>query len=95
MASTAATLAFGLITEAVGLTLLVVALSYINAAQAQHPALAPAVATLRRAGVRYLFNDGHDDGGFTPHPPKQGKVEAYLGEAALDALDGLAAQPTG
>ncbi|MFJ8570403.1 flavoprotein [Streptomyces sp. NPDC093514] len=83
------TLALGLITEALGLPLPVVALPYINSAQAQHPALAPAVATLRKAEVRYLLDDGQDDGGFTPHPPKLGRVEAYPWGLALDVLDGF------
>lgn len=86
------TLALGLITEALGLPLPVVALPYINSAQARHPALAPAVATLRKAGVRYLLNDGHDHG-FTPHPPKHGRIEAYPWKVALDVLDGLGVLP--
>ncbi|MFJ3728674.1 flavoprotein [Streptomyces sp. NPDC090045] len=87
------TLALGLITEALGLPLPVVALPYINSAQAQHPALAPAVATLRKAGVRYLLDDGQDDGGFTPHAPKHGRVGAYPWGLALDVLDGFTDAP--
>ena len=83
------TLALGLITEALGMPdLPVVALPYINAAQAQHPALAPAVATLRAAGVEYLLDDGIGRG-FRPHPPKHGNVHAYPWELALDTLDEL------
>lgn len=83
------TLALGLITEALGIPERpVVALPYINAAQAQHPALAPAIATLRSAGVHYLLDDGNGPG-FRPHQPKQGNVDAYPWDLALDTLDTL------
>ncbi|UFR06944.1 flavoprotein [Streptomyces sp. Go40/10] len=80
------TLALGLLTEALGLPIPVIALPYINAAQAQHPALPRAVATLRRAGVRVLLHDAQEPEGFTPHPPKHGNVTAYPWAVALDAL---------
>ncbi|MET8566156.1 flavoprotein [Streptomyces flaveolus] len=80
------TLALGLLTEALGLDLPVVALPYINAAQAHHPALPRAVTTLRKAGVRILLNDDQEPNGFTPHRPKHGNVDAYPWDTALDAL---------
>lgn len=82
------TLALGLVTEAIGLDLPLVALPYLNAAQARHPALARSVAFLRDAGVRVLLDDGQGDGegGFRPHRPKHGDVEAYPWELALDNL---------
>ncbi|MFF8732766.1 flavoprotein [Streptomyces sp. NPDC015171] len=80
------TLALGLLTEALGLDLPVVALPYINAAQARHPALPRAVATLRGAGVRVLLHDDHEPVGFTPHRPKNGNVDAYPWQTAVDAL---------
>ncbi|WP_327257273.1 flavoprotein [Streptomyces sp. NBC_01244] len=81
------TLALGLITEALGMPdRPVVALPYINAAQAQHPALAPAIATLRGAGVHYLLDDGTGPG-FRPHQPKHGNVDAYPWTLALDTVD--------
>ena len=81
------TLALGLLTEGLGLGLPIVALPYINAAQAKHPALPRAVSTLREAGVRVLLDDGQDQGkGFVPHQPKRGHVEEYPWALALDAL---------
>ena len=82
------TLALGLLTEALGKTSLpIVALPYINNAQARHPALGRAVSTLRNAGVRVLLDDGQGHGeGFTPHPPGHGNVEAYPWDLALDNL---------
>ncbi|WP_432041034.1 flavoprotein [Streptomyces chartreusis] len=83
------TLALGLLTEGLGLGLPIVALPYINAAQAGHPALPRAVSTLRKAGVRVLLDDDHDEG-FVPHPPKRGRVDAYPWDLALDALPQVA-----
>lgn len=83
------TLALGLLTEGLGLDLPIVALPYLNSAQARHPALGRAVATLRKAGVRVLLNDGQEqdtESAFTPHRPKHGNVDAYPWNAALDAL---------
>ncbi|MEU3902034.1 flavoprotein [Streptomyces sp. NPDC045251] len=83
------TLALGLLTEGIGLGLPIVALPYINAAQAKHPALPRAVATLREAGVRVLLDDDQDEG-FVPHEPKRGRVEEYPWDLALDALPPVA-----
>ncbi|MGW1767704.1 flavoprotein [Streptomyces sp. NPDC002073] len=80
------TLALGLITEALGIPERpVVARPYINAAQAQHSALAPAITTLRTAGVHYLLDDGHGPG-FHPHQPKQGNADTYSWSLALDKI---------
>lgn len=76
------TLALGLITEAIGLRLPLVALPYLNEAQAAHPALDRSVAALREWGVTVLLGDG----GFVPHPPKHGKLDEYPWDAALDRL---------
>lgn len=76
------TLALGLVTEAIGLQLPVVALPYLNQAQAGHPALGRSVDFLRANGVTVLL--GGD--GFTPHIPKQGNVDAYPWDVALAAL---------
>jgi hypothetical protein len=82
------TLALGLVTEGLGLPLPIVALPYINQAQAQHPALPRAVSTLRAAGVSVLLDDGTPEGrgGFRPHRPKHGDVGAYPWDLALDVL---------
>ncbi|MGC0416503.1 flavoprotein [Embleya sp. AB8] len=76
------TLALGLLTEAIGLQLPVVALPYLNAAQAGHPALARNTTELRAAGVTVLL--GGD--GFVPHVPKHGDLDAYPWDVALAAL---------
>ncbi|MEU0389227.1 flavoprotein [Streptomyces chartreusis] len=82
------TLALGLVTEGLGLPLPIVALPYLNNAQAQHPALPRAVATLRAAGVRVLLEDGTPEGsgGFRPHPPQHGNVTAYPWGYAIATL---------
>ncbi|MEV4438655.1 flavoprotein [Streptomyces sp. NPDC049577] len=78
-AGTADTLALGLITEAIGLGLPIVALPHINAAQAAHPALDRSVATLRGAGVTVLLGEGGHD----PHAPQQG---TFPWQEAIGAL---------
>jgi Flavoprotein len=89
------TLALGLITEAAGRkihdtavslpTQPIVAMPYLNAWQAAHPAFEPAVERLRKAGVDVLL--GQD--GVTPHVPHtgQGKPSEFPWHRAVDALD--------
>ena len=48
-------LALGLLTEAIGKRLPVVALPFVNAAQAAHPAFQGSVDRLRAAGVQLLY----------------------------------------
>lgn len=76
------TLALGLVTEGIGLQLPVVALPYLNQAQAAHPALSRSVEFLRASGVTVLLGDG----GFVPHVPKHGDLDGYPWDAALAAL---------
>jgi hypothetical protein len=76
------TLALGLLTEGIGLGLPIVALPHFNEAQAKHPAVPRSVAILRESGVTVLLGDG----GFTPHPPRHGNLDAYPWDAALAAL---------
>ncbi|WP_327676230.1 flavoprotein [Kitasatospora sp. NBC_00458] len=76
------TLALGLITEALGLEIPIVALPHFNAAQAAHPAVPRSVRTLREAGVTLLLGEG----GFTPRPPGGSHLHAFPWQAALDAL---------
>ncbi|MGP9023182.1 flavoprotein (plasmid) [Streptomyces sp. BR1] len=76
------TLALGLITEAIGMNIPLVALPHWNDAQGRHPAVGRSVQELRDAGVKLLL--GGD--GFTPHAPRHGNLDAYPWQAALDAL---------
>ena len=76
------TLALGLITEGIGLSLPITALPHWNRAQHAHPAVARSVETLTAAGVNLLLGNG----GFVPHLPRQGNLEAYPWEAAIAQL---------
>ncbi|MDT0308374.1 flavoprotein [Streptomyces sp. DSM 44917] len=76
------TLALGLITEAIGLGVPLVALPYLNQAQAAHPAFARSVATLRASGVAVLLGEG----GFVPHPARKGTLETFSWDAGVAAL---------
>jgi phosphopantothenoylcysteine synthetase/decarboxylase len=76
------TLALGLITEAIGLRLPLVALPCLNQAQAAHPALGRSVDLLRANGVTVLLGDG----GFVPTAPQQGDLDRYPWDAAVAAL---------
>lgn len=84
-AGIADTLALGLITEAIGLDIPLVALPFLNAAQAAHPAFGRSVEELRKAGVQVLLGAA----GYTPHTPHQGSrnLPWYPWEKALRALD--------
>jgi phosphopantothenoylcysteine synthetase/decarboxylase len=62
------TLALGLITEATGMGLPLVAAPALNSAQAAHPAFEQSVATLRAAGVTVLYGPGI----YEPGPPRTG-----------------------
>lgn len=76
------TLAVGLLTEAVGLGLPLVALPFLNRAQAAHPALSRSVKELRDMGVKVLLGEG----GFTPRDPGHGDVAGFPWKLALEAL---------
>jgi phosphopantothenoylcysteine synthetase/decarboxylase len=81
------TLALGLLTEGIGLGLPLVALPFLNAAQAAHPAFSRSVQELRQAGVKVLLGDE----GHTPHPPHQGSIHLphYPWDKALRAVEEL------
>lgn len=68
------TLALGLITEAIGLHLPVVALPHVNQAQAANPALHRSVEFLRANGVTVL------------HEPEHGDADAFPWDTALTTL---------
>lgn len=80
-------LALGLLTEGVGLGLPLVALPFLNAAQAAHPAFGRSVKELREAGVKVLLGDD----GYEPHTPHQGSnnLPRYPWEKALPAVEEL------
>lgn len=88
-------LALGLIAEAVGrrihdaargdtLQPPIVAMPYLNAWQAAHPAFDRAVETLRQSGVEFLLGES----GFVPHVPHtgQGRPHEFPWARAVDAL---------
>lgn len=62
------TLALGLITEAIGMGIPLVAAPALNSAQAAHPAFGQSVTTLRGAGVTVLYGPGI----YEPGPPRTG-----------------------
>lgn len=76
-------LALGLICESIGVGIPLVALPYMNAAQARHPALLPNVERLRSAGVTVLFGDDV----YPLHEPRQGGQHEYPWTMALDAVN--------
>lgn len=80
-------LALGLLTEAVGLGLPLVALPFLNAAQAAHPAFYRSVKELRDMGVTVLV----DEEGYRPHVPHQGAkhLSEYPWGLALEAVEGI------
>lgn len=87
-------LALGLITEAVGRRIHdagsgdtakpIVAMPYLNAWQAAHPAFGRAVEALRQTGVEFLLGEN----GFVPHVPHtgQGRPHEFPWARAVDAL---------
>jgi hypothetical protein len=89
-AGIADTLALGLLCEATGRGLPVVVLPYLNAAQAEHPALGEGIERLRRLGVRVLF--GPDV--LPLHQPRQGKRDQFPWHLTLPALKEAAAHKT-
>jgi phosphopantothenoylcysteine synthetase/decarboxylase len=77
-------LALGLLTEAVGLGMPLVALPFLNAAQAAHPAFYRSVKELRDMGVTVLVGDE----GYEPHVPHQGskRMAGYPWGLAVEAI---------
>lgn len=79
------TLALGLLTEAIGKRLPVVALPFLNEAQAQHPAFEPSVERLRQCGITVLYGGDVP----SPHPPGAGhdRAASFPWHLALAVLD--------
>jgi len=76
------TLALGLINEAIGLGLPLVAMPFVNDALAAHPAFKRSIEQLRQAGVEVVFGPGE------PHPAGAGGpfARAFAWHLALSAL---------
>jgi phosphopantothenoylcysteine decarboxylase len=85
-AGIADTLALGLLVEAVGIGLPLVAMPYTNRAMAAHPAFGESIARLRSWGVTVLYGDDV----LRLHAPGTGDayVDAVPWELLLRALDG-------
>jgi phosphopantothenoylcysteine synthetase/decarboxylase len=81
------TLALGLLTEAIGKRLPVVALPFLNAAQAEHPAFQGSVDRLRAAGVRLLYGPNV----LELHEPGTGsqRIGLFPWRLILEALAGI------
>lgn len=79
------TLALGLLTEAIGTRLPVVAMPFLNEAQARHPAFESSVERLRRCGITVLY------GGDMPPPHAPGRWEdrasSFPWDRALAAVE--------
>ncbi|MFT2014572.1 flavoprotein [Streptomyces sp. 796.1] len=71
----------GVVAEAIGKGIPMVAMPCVNAAYAQHPQLPRSIETLRAAGVDVLYGDG----GFVPNPP--GTKRPYPWDLALRAVE--------
>jgi len=78
-------LALGLLTEAIGKRLPVVALPFVNAAQAEHPAFQRSIEQLRKEGMRLLY--GPDV--LELHEPGTGsqRVALFPWRMIVDALE--------
>jgi len=76
------TLALGLVTEAIGKRMPLVALPFLNTWQADHPAFEHNVRFLGAAGVRVLLGAG----GYTPHGPNEKAAARFPWHLALEAL---------
>ncbi|MGK5729604.1 flavoprotein [Streptomyces sp. URMC 124] len=90
-AGIADTYALGLMAEAVGLGLPVVALPFWSTALDSHPATRRAVQTLRGTGVRVLYGEGE----WTPHAPGTGdeRRPAFPWGLALDVVEDVVPRP--
>jgi phosphopantothenoylcysteine synthetase/decarboxylase len=79
------TLVLGLLTEAIGKRLPVVAMPFLNEAQAQHPAFESSVERLRRCGISVLYGGDMPP----PHAPGGGndRASSFPWHMALAAVD--------
>ncbi|MET9254610.1 flavoprotein [Streptomyces sp. NPDC003717] len=77
----------GVVAEAIGKDIPLVAMPCVNAAYARHRALDRSIGELREMGVTVLYGEG----GFVPNQPGQGRPDAYPWELLLDQADRLRA----
>jgi phosphopantothenoylcysteine synthetase/decarboxylase len=79
--------ALGILAESVGLGIPTVALPFVNAALAAHPAFQRSVTVLRDARVVVVLGPGE----FEPHPPGTGadRLDAFPWHRALDRAEAL------
>jgi phosphopantothenoylcysteine synthetase/decarboxylase len=84
------TYALGILAEAIGLHIPVVALPFVNTALAGRPPFRRSVRQLREEGVRILLGPGE----FEPHPPGTGgtRLDAFPWRLALDEADRMHAR---
>lgn len=75
----------GVVAEAIGKQIPLVAMPCVNAAYVQHRQFDRSVAELREMGVHVLYGPG----GFTPNEPGRGRPDAYPWTLLLDAADRL------
>ncbi|MFF4371241.1 flavoprotein [Streptomyces sp. NPDC001594] len=78
----------GVVAEALGKGVPVVAMPCTNAALAAHPQFEQSLAVLRGAGAELLFGEG----GFVPGPAGQDAPAHFPWQTALDAVDRAAAE---
>ena len=87
------TLALGILVEAIGKELPIVAVPFTNWAHAAHPAFAENVARLRSWGVEILLNP---DLSVLPDPgTPEGQLQPFPWRRALEALEGRVTSPPG
>ncbi|WP_190135197.1 flavoprotein [Streptomyces longispororuber] len=80
--------AVGVVAEAFGKKIPMVAMPCVNAAFAAHPQVDRSVAVLRAMGIEVLYGDG----GFVPNQPGQGRPGEYPWGLVLDAAERAAAR---
>jgi hypothetical protein len=84
------TYALGILAEAIGLQIPVVALPFVNTALAERAPFRRSVQQLRDEGVRILLGPGQ----FEPHPPGTGgtRLDTFPWQLALEHVEQLYAQ---
>ncbi|MDX3576016.1 flavoprotein [Streptomyces sp. FL07-04A] len=73
----------GVVAEAIGKGIPIVAMPCVNAAYVQHSRFERSVAELRAMGVEVLYGEG----GFVPNQPGQGRPREYPWPVVLDAVE--------